>query len=168
MATRAKDTIGFPAPLNEMLRRAHYTFRPEYAVYARGYGVGMVDYVATLHLEARMVVGSEAYDFQAKGTSLEMAIQEVAREAITRLRYEQQELWEDPFTYLPMKGPEEPFAHCISPSVGPFTMERCMAETISSYELVNWSLLRELDETRRCLYNLQVQVLQKIEEGDNF
>jgi hypothetical protein len=74
MATRAPEMVGFSALLNEMLRRAHCTFQPEYAVYARGYGVGMVDYVETLHLEARMVVGSEAYDFQARGTKPEMPI----------------------------------------------------------------------------------------------
>ena len=93
MVTHASDTVGFPALLNEMLRKTHYTFRPEYATYARGYGVGLVDYVATLHLEARMVVGSETYNFQTRGTSPEMAIQEVAREAMTRLRHEHWELW---------------------------------------------------------------------------
>jgi hypothetical protein len=98
MATRAPETIGFPALLNEMLRRAHYTFQPEYGVYAGDYGVGLVDYMASLHLEARMVVGAVTYDFRACGTSVEMAIQEVAREAITRLRHEHRELWEDPFT----------------------------------------------------------------------
>jgi hypothetical protein len=61
-----------------MLRRAHYTLQPEYEVYAHGYGVGLVDYMATLHLVARMVVGAETYDFHAWGTSVEMAIQEVA------------------------------------------------------------------------------------------
>jgi hypothetical protein len=39
--------------------------------------------LATLHLEARMVVGAETYDFNAWGTSVEMAIQKVARGAIT-------------------------------------------------------------------------------------
>jgi hypothetical protein len=154
MATHAPETVGFPTLLNEMLRQAHYTFQPEYAVYARGYGVGMVDYVATLHLEARMVVGSETYDFQARGTSPEMAIQEVALEAITRLRYEHRELWEDPFTYLPEKGPEESFGCCISPPVGPLTLERCMAETTSAHEWAHRSLLWELEETRRRFYNL--------------
>ncbi|RLN15924.1 hypothetical protein C2845_PM02G17380 [Panicum miliaceum] len=171
MATRAPETVGFPALLNEILRRTHYTFRPEYAVYAHGHGVGMVDYVATLHLEARMVVGSEAYDFQARGTSPEMAIQEVAREAITRLHYEHRELWEDPFTYLPAKGPEEPFGRCVSPPVGPFTLERCMVETTSAYEWAHQSLLWELEETRRRLYNLQVRVelytrMRGAKEGD--
>jgi hypothetical protein len=118
----------------------------------------MVDYVATLHLEARMVVGSETYDFQARGTSPEMAIQEVALEAITRLRYEHQELWEDPFTYLPEKGPEESFGCCVSPPVGLLTLERCMAETTSAHEWAHQSLLWELEETRRRLYNLQVRV----------
>jgi hypothetical protein len=88
MATRATETIGFPVLLNKMLRRAHYTLQPEDAVYALGHGVGLVDYMATLHLEARMVVGAETYDFHAWGTSVEMAIPEVAREAIVRLRHE--------------------------------------------------------------------------------
>jgi hypothetical protein len=154
MVTRASETVGFSALLNEMLRWAHYTFRPEYAFYACGYGVSMVNYVVTLHLEARMVVGSEANDFQARGTSPEMAIQEMAREAITQLRYEPRELWEDPLTYLRAKGPEEPFGCCISPPVGPFILERCMVETSSSYERAHRSLLWELEETRRRLYHL--------------
>jgi hypothetical protein len=127
-------------------------------VYARCYGVGMVEYVATLHLEARMVVGAKTYDFHTWGTSVEMAIQEVARGAITRLRHEHRELWEDPFTYLPVRGLENPIAHVVSPPVGPFTLERCMAETISAYEMAHQSLLWELDETRSCLTHLQYQM----------
>ena len=53
---------------------------------------GMVDCVTTLQLEARMVVGSEAYDSQARATSPDAAIQEVDREAIARLRHEHREL----------------------------------------------------------------------------
>ena len=52
MTTRALETIGFPMILNEMMKSAHYPFRPEYAVYATGFGVGLVEYLATLHLEA--------------------------------------------------------------------------------------------------------------------
>jgi hypothetical protein len=158
MATRALETIGFPALLNEMLRRAHYTLQPEYSVYALGHGVGLVDYMATLHLEARMVVGVERYDFHAWGTSVEMAVQEVAREAIVRLRHEHRELWEDPFTYLPVRGPEDPIAHVVSPPIGPFTLERCMAETISTYEMAHRSLVWELNETRSRLVHLQYQM----------
>jgi hypothetical protein len=43
MATRAQETIGFPAILNEMLRKSQYFYQPEYEVYARGCGVGLVD-----------------------------------------------------------------------------------------------------------------------------
>ena len=53
---------------------------------------GMVDCVTTLQLEARMVVGSEAYDSQARATSPDAAIQEVDREAITQLHHEHLEL----------------------------------------------------------------------------
>ena len=53
---------------------------------------GMVDYVTALQLEARMVVGSEAYDSQARATSPDAAIQEVDCEAIARLHHEHREL----------------------------------------------------------------------------
>jgi hypothetical protein len=158
MATRAPETTGFPVILNEMLRRAHYTFQPEYEVYARGYGVGLVDYLATLHLEARMVVGAVKYGFRACGTSVEMVIQEVEREAIARLRHEHRELWEDPFTYLPVRGPEAPIAHVVSPPDGPYTLEKCMVDTVSAYEMAHRSLVWELEETRSRIIRLQYQV----------
>jgi hypothetical protein len=158
MATRAPEITRFPTILNEMLRRAHYTFQPEYEVYARGYGVGLVDYMVTLHLEARMVVGAVKYNFRACGTSVEMVTREVAREAITRLCHEHLELWEGPFTYLPVRGPEAPIAHVVSPPVGPYTLEKCMADTISAYEMAHRSLVWELEETRSRLARLQYQV----------
>ena len=68
MPTRAVDTIGFPVILREMMRHARYAFWPEYAVYAEGYGVGLVNYVATLQLGARMEIGAASYEFQAWGT----------------------------------------------------------------------------------------------------
>jgi hypothetical protein len=154
MATRAPETIGFPAIFNEMLRRAHYMFQPKYWVYARGYGVGLVDYMAILHLEARMVVGAVKYDFRACGTLVEMVIQEVAHEAITCLRHEHRELWEAPFTYVPVRGLEAPIAHIVSPPVGPYTLEKCMGDTVSAYEMAHRSLVWEL-ETRSRLVRLQ-------------
>jgi hypothetical protein len=158
MATRAPDTIGFPAILNEMLRSSHYFFQPEYEVYARGCGVGLVDYMASLHLEPRWMVGAVRYNFRACGTSVQMVIQEVAREAIARLRHEHRELWEAPFTYLPVRGPEDPIAHVVSPPMGPYTLETCMADTISAYEMAHRSLVWELEETRSRLVRLQYQV----------
>ena len=53
---------------------------------------GIVDYATALQLEARMVVGSKAYDSQARRTSLDTAIQEVDREAITRRHHKHREL----------------------------------------------------------------------------
>jgi hypothetical protein len=158
MATRAPETIGFPAILNEMLRRSHYFFQPEYEVYARGYGVGLVDYMASVHLEARLVVGDVKYNFRACGTSVQMVIQEVAREAIARLCHEHRELWEAPFTYLPVRGPEAPIAHVVSPPIGPCTLETCMADTIFAYKMAHRSLVWELEETRSHLVRHQYQV----------
>ena len=48
--------------------------------------------MVVLHREARMVVRSKAYNFQARGTSPDMTIQEVDREAIARLHHEHREL----------------------------------------------------------------------------
>nr|TKW28097.1 hypothetical protein SEVIR_3G302325v2 [Setaria viridis] len=162
MATCATDAVGFPAVLNEMLVKAGYTFRPEYEVYARGFGVCVVEYVAALHIQAKMVTGSVPYVFQASGTYPKMAIQEVAHEAIMRLRYEHRELWEDPFSYLPMQGPEDPLCHFATVPVGASPLVRCMAETISAYEWAyEWayrSVKWELEETRRCFLKFQIEV----------
>jgi hypothetical protein len=158
MATCAPEMIGFPVILNEMLRRSYYFFQPEYEVYARGFGVGLVDYMASLHLEARLVVGAVKYNFRACGASMEMVIQEVAHEAITRLRHEHHELWEAPFTYLSVRGPEAPIAHVVSPPVGPYTLEKCMVDTTSTYDTAHRSLVWELEETRSPLVHLQYHV----------
>ncbi|CAO2207709.1 unnamed protein product [Urochloa humidicola] len=159
MAPRALDTVGgFPTLLNKTLVKANYTFRPVYMVYARGYGVGMLEYVARVYLEESMVPGSMPYGFEAVGPSPEMAIQEVAHGALARLRYELRELWEDPFTYLPIQGPKDPFAHFVSIPVETPLLERHMAETIFAYERAYQSMRWELDETRRRLLHLQTKV----------
>ncbi|CAL4977154.1 unnamed protein product [Urochloa decumbens] len=156
LATHALDTVGFPALLNETLVKVNYTFKPKYVVYARGYGMGMVEYVARIYLE-RMEMGFEPFRFEAVGTSPEMAIQEVAHGALAQLRYELRELWEDPFTYLPVQGPEDPFPRFVSIPVEVPLLERRMAETISAYERVYRSMMWELDETRRRLLHLQTK-----------
>jgi hypothetical protein len=89
---------------------------------------------------------------------VEMVIQEVAHEAITRLRHKHRELWEAPFTYLLVRGPEAPIAPVVSPPVGPYTLEKCMADTVSAYEMVHRSLVWELEETRSHLIRLQYQL----------
>jgi hypothetical protein len=105
-----------------------------------------------------MVVGAVKYDFRTCGTSVEMVIQEVAHEAITRIRHKHRELWEAPFTYLLVRGPEAPIAPVVSPPVGPYTLEKCMADTVSAYEMVHRSLVWELEETRSHLIRLQYQL----------
>ena len=70
-------------------------------------------HMVVLHREARMVVRSKAYNFQARGTSPDIAIQEVDRQAITQLHQEHRELrrtltptfrWEDPRNLLCLKS----------------------------------------------------------------
>jgi hypothetical protein len=165
LATRAEDVVGFPALLNEMLWKANYSLRPEYTVYARGLGVGVVDYVATLHLSARMVAGSESHVFEASGTSVEMAIQEVAYEAMTRLRWEHQELWEDPFTYYPMQAPDDPVCRFATAPVWAPLLERRMVGLVSAYDWAYRSVKWELEETRRRLVRTQWELEPFVRSG---
>ena len=158
MATRAESVVGFPALLNEAMRGSHYELRPEYAVYAMGIGVGLAEFEATLLIHARGVEGVTSFEFGVRGSSVEMAIQEVARVALFRLRYEHAELWEGPFTYVPVQGPDELLPYMASAPVGASPLERVMAETISAYAWAHQSLRIELEETRRRYLDLQVRV----------
>ena len=87
MVTRAEMAEGFPPLLAEMLWRGNISQRPEYSVYARGLGPSLVDNVATVFIPRRFVEGvMEAHNISAHGTSIEMAIQEVAYKAMAILR----------------------------------------------------------------------------------
>ena len=86
--------------LDEMLWRGNFSYRPEYAVYARGRGPGLVDYVATLFVPERLVEGvTGSHRLLAVGTSVEMAIQAVAYKAIGVLWSEVMELDRYPFSH---------------------------------------------------------------------
>jgi hypothetical protein len=57
-----------------------------------------------------------------------------------------------------VREPEDPIAHVVSPPLRPFTLERCMEETISAYKMAHRSLLWELNETRSHLIHLQYKM----------
>ena len=103
MVTRAEEAEGFPPLLAKMLWRGNFSWRPEHSVFARGLGPGMVDYVATVFIPRRFVEGvTEAHHISAHGTSIEMAIQEVAYKAMAILCQEVMELERYPFTHFPI------------------------------------------------------------------
>jgi hypothetical protein len=103
MATHGEDTKGFLALLNEVMWRANYPYHPEYAVYAKGVGHGMIDYMAKVHIPSRLCDLKEELDQVAwgKGTSIDMAIQVAAYHAIAMLREELFILSEPPFQHFP-------------------------------------------------------------------
>ncbi|CAN6371547.1 unnamed protein product [Urochloa humidicola] len=159
MATRAPETVGFPALLDGAVRMAHFYLKPEYEMFARGYAVGLDEYMARLHLGEREGEEGKVYVFEAFGTSAEMAVHEVARVALMYLRYEVQELWGEPYTFVPMLGPgahDVPFV--VSPPPGTSLQEKRMAEIIAAYEWAYRSTRAELDETRRRLLHFQSSV----------
>ena len=76
MATHGADIEGFLALLNEVMWEANYTYCLEYAVYGKGVGHGMVEYMAKVHILSHLCdLGEEVErDAWEKGTSIDMAI----------------------------------------------------------------------------------------------
>ncbi|CAN6220561.1 unnamed protein product [Urochloa humidicola] len=159
MTTRAPKAVGFPAILDEAVRRARFFLKPEYEVFARGYAVGLDEFEARLHLGEREGGEGKVYVYEAIGTSPEMAIQEVARVALMYLLYEVEALWGGPYTFIPMMAPGPyavPFVVTPSPDTPPH--ERRMADIIAAYEWAYRSTQAELDETRRRFLHFQSEV----------
>ncbi|KAJ1265007.1 hypothetical protein BS78_08G044700 [Paspalum vaginatum] len=120
MATHVDGVEGFPSILDEMLWRGNFSYRPEYAVYAKGHGPGLVDYVATLFVPKRLVEGvTEPHRFVAVGTSVEMAIQAVAYKAIGILGSEVMELDRYPFSHFPIQSQQgDRMIRCLTYELG--------------------------------------------------
>jgi hypothetical protein len=90
--------------------RANYTYRPVYAVYAKGVGHGMVNYMAKVHIPSCLCdLGYELEcDVWGKGiTSINMAIQVASYYAITMLRKELYILSKLSFQHFPQKDRDE-------------------------------------------------------------
>ncbi|CAO2171635.1 unnamed protein product [Urochloa humidicola] len=166
MVTRATDVEGFPSLLNEMLWRGNFSYRPEYSVYARGRGPGLVDYSATLFIPQRLVEGEHhSYNLVAHGTSTGMAIQEVAYKAMALLRQEIPELWLPPFQHFPIQSIQPGVNLFNQPPVGAPLYERRMSELVRAQDRSMRCLRAELRETRRRFNELQHGVEQYIRMG---
>ena len=88
MATHGENIEGFLALLNKVIRRANYSYRPKYVVYALGVGHGMTDYTCKVRIPSVLCDPGEESNCLAwgKGTSINMAIQATAYHAIAMLR----------------------------------------------------------------------------------
>ena len=109
MATHRENTEGFLALLNEVMWRANYSYRLEYAVHALGVGHGMIDYTYKIHIPSHLCHPGEETDHLAwgKGTSIDMAIQVVAYHAIAMLREAVITITEPPFQHFFGKDRDE-------------------------------------------------------------
>lgn len=164
MATRAEHVEGFPAELREMLWRANFSYQPEYAVYAKGRGPGLVDYIATVNIPPRSVYGAAAHSYEASGTSEEMAIQAVAYRAMCSLRRELPTLSRMPFHYHPIHEGglvnNVEYAYEDSP-----LFEQRISEVVRDLDRFNRCVTQELWETRRRLNRLQRNVEPYVRMG---
>jgi hypothetical protein len=152
MVTRAEGVQGFPSILNEMLWRGNFSYLPEFSIYARDLGPGLVDYFATMFIPMRLVEGvNHSHNFVAHGTSVGMAIQEVAFKAMTHLHQEIGELWMPSFQHFPMRGPQPGVNVVDIAPVGAPLYERHMSELVRAQDHNMRCLRWELRETRRRL-----------------
>ena len=103
MATRGENIEGFLALLNEVMWRANYSYRPEYAVYALGVGHGMINYTCKVRIPSHLYDPGWEFDrlVWGKGTSIDMTIQVAAYHAIAMLREALVTLSEPPFQHFP-------------------------------------------------------------------
>ena len=105
MATRAEGVKGLPALLCKMLWRTNFTFALEYTVYARGIGHDLVDYLATVGIQARIMEdGANPHYFEVAGTSGEITIQAVAYKARAAIHGEVPIMNGWPFIHFPFHG----------------------------------------------------------------
>jgi hypothetical protein len=102
MATHGEDIKGFPTFLNEVMWRANYFYRLEYAVYALGVGHGVINYMCKICIPSLLCDPGEELDRIAwgKGTSIDMAVQVAAYHAIAMLREALVTLSEPPFQHF--------------------------------------------------------------------
>ncbi|CAL4942068.1 unnamed protein product [Urochloa decumbens] len=166
MVTRARDVEGFPSLLNEMLWRGNFSYRSEYSVYARGRGPGLLDYFAVMFIPQRLVEGEHhSYNLVAHGTSIGMAIQEVAYKAMSLLRQEIPELWLPPFQNFPIQCIQSGVNLFNQPPVGAPLYERRMSELVKAQDRHMRCLRAELRETRRRFNELQHSVDMSVRMG---
>ena len=89
--------------------RANYSYRPEYVLYAKGVGHGMVDYMAKVRISSHLCGLDEEPErvTWGKGTSIDIAIQVAAYQAITMLREKLYILSKSSFQHFPQKDRDE-------------------------------------------------------------
>jgi hypothetical protein len=126
----------------------------------------MVDYVATVFIPRRFVEGvTEAHNISAHGTSIEMAIQEVAYKAMAILCQEVIKLEHYPFTHFPIQGPLQG-VNVFEMGMEDATLyERRMSELVAAQDRSIHCIRAELRETRRRLSELQCAVEPYVRMG---
>ena len=153
--THAEDVDGYPALLRDMMWRANFTYQPTYSIYRRDRGPGMEEYMAVIDIIARRVTGSIPYRFQEYSTSEAMALQEVARAAMSRLCYDLTELSQPPYDHFPMQAHAGEVSRFARIQFGEDPQVRQLARLVHIMDQMHRCTVYELEETRRRLIEAQ-------------
>lgn len=153
--TQAEDVGGYPELLRDMMWKANFTYQPMYSIYRRDQGPGMEEYMAVVGIIARSVAGSIPYRFQACGTSEAMALQEVARVAMSRLRYDLTELSQPPYDHFPMQAHDGEVSRFARIQFGEDPHVRQLVRLVHIMDQMHRCTVRELWEMRRHLIEAQ-------------
>ena len=159
--TQAQDVDGYPALLRDMMWRANFTYQPMYYIYRQDQGPGMEQYRAVVRIITRLVTGSIPYQFEGHGTSESMALQEAARMAMSRIRYDLTELSQPPYDHFPIRAYGSEVDTFAQIQFGEDPQVRQLARLVHILDQVHRCTLCELWETRRRLIATQ-EILQNL------
>lgn len=115
----------------------------------------METHTTTVHIIARMVTGSVPYNFQARGTSIGMAVQEVAYVAMSHLCHELGGLDTPPYSYFPLRGLTAKVNEFAEITLGEDPSVRQLASLVRAMDRAHRCTLHELWETRSRLGHTQ-------------
>ncbi|KAL6854278.1 hypothetical protein ACP4OV_019181 [Aristida adscensionis] len=157
-ASDGVEVEGYPSLLRAMMWRANFSFEPRYSFYARGTGLGLVDYRANLSIAPRFMPGSQELQFVEWGSSVEMAMQKVAYAAMVYLRHALPELARGPFEYFPSRAPGELVSEVVAvPPTAPYLV-RYLVELVRAQDRIIRCLDYELGVTRSSFRRMQVDL----------
>ncbi|KAL6897961.1 hypothetical protein ACP4OV_006920 [Aristida adscensionis] len=164
-ASDGVEVEGYPSLLRAMMWRANFSHEPRYSFYARGYGLGMVEYRANLNMAPRLMPGSQELEFIEYGSSVEMAMQKVAYAVMVYFRHVLPELASGPFEFFPSRAPGELVSEIAAvPPKAPYLV-RYLVELVRAQDRIIWCLDHELGMTRSGFRQLQLAVEPSVRFG---
>ena len=167
--TVADAMTGFPAILVRLMTRLGYRWYPEYYVYEEYNEFNQEQYSAIAHIwsrEDRSI--RELHTFQGIGVTVEMAVQDAAYDALTRLRSLNRCLDDSEFRYIPYPADaSEParYTAVCTPYIRRRYDSQVLIQSNETLDRAYRAVCIELFATRARLRDAMTQLLPAVSAG---